>query len=172
MPCVFPLCDRTRPARVLFYACVSLVTADYTVSVRSNTTVRLRGNMKSPIQTFYSYLREAMFANKITASDISAHKGVHYTYIYNTIRKNANITLRTATQLAEAAGYHLEISFKPLDASKAVELEGTFDPDGPIYTARRVKSKAEASDAAAPADADKVATDAALDAEIEALLNG
>lgn len=139
--------------------------------------------MRTPIQAFYAYLREAMFANKITASRLSAEKGVHYTYIYNTLRKNANITMRTAQQLAEACGYHLNITFEPINASTPA-LAGTMAPDGPIFSARRSKSalkeSAEAKldfsnlETAVTAISDRVAAEVKddLEAEVEELLNG
>lgn len=101
--------------------------------------------MKNTIEQFYSLFREAMFANKLTASDISARKGVHYTYVYNSIRGNNNITLQTAQSLAEAAGYHLTLSFDPIDA-RSLTLTGNMDPTGPLYSERR-KSKTETTPA-------------------------
>lgn len=133
----------------------------------------------------FSQLREAMFENQLTASDLSQQNGTHYTYIYNTVRNNANVTLDTAQRLIEAAGYRAQLTFVPIDTAKP--LTGTMDPQGPLFTRRAPrgskKAQAEAEVTAQPtialnADA-KVsgitpATTAAqdLDAEIDALLEG
>lgn len=134
----------------------------------SHKLIRPRGFMKTVISQFYSLFREAMFENKLTASDISAAKGVHYTYVYNSIRNNANLTLQTADDMAKAAGYQMHVTFQPIDASRKT-LTGTMDPKGALYTERRTKPKpaVEAVLVTAEKPADPAA---ALDAEIEALL--
>lgn len=133
---------------------------------------------------FYSQLREAMFANKLSASDLAQRKGVHYTYVYNTVRKNANITIKTAEELADAAGYTLQITFVP--KAESAELKGDMDPSGPIFSARRKPGAAPAAKAEAQPEVegevvtemaatldpeDGVAEAVTLDQEIEALLN-
>lgn len=96
--------------------------------------------MKNTIQQFYSLFREAMHENKLTAADISAAKGVHYTYIYNSIRNNANLTLQTADDLARSAGYTLKLVFEPIDT--AAKLTGNMDSTGPLYSTRKPKAQA------------------------------
>lgn len=127
----------------------------------------------SAITQFYSLLREAMFENRLTAADISQRKGVHYTYIYNTIRKNANITLETAQQLAEASGYKLQVSFAPQGSSKP--LTGKMDSTGPLYTTRKPRTANEGrpADPAQPQEEPAPAADPAtsLEDEVNALLD-
>ena len=127
--------------------------------------------MKTVIQQFYSLFREAMFANKLTAADISARKGVHYTYVYNSIRNNANLTLQSAQDLAAAAGYELTITFAPKDGSEP--LSGKMDSSGPLFSQRRSRAAAKAEttkeSAVQTPSAPEPAAD--LDSEIEALLS-
>ncbi len=125
--------------------------------------------MKSVISQFYSLFRESMFANKLTASDLSTRMGVHYTYIYNTIRKNANITLATAQKMAEAAGYNLVVTFEPIDT--AAELVGTMDSTGGLYSQRRTKTAVKAAEAAeVEAEVAAQPSEAELDTELAELL--
>jgi transcriptional regulator with XRE-family HTH domain len=125
--------------------------------------------MNTANEQFYALLREAMFANKLTASDLSAAKGVHYTYIYNTIRKNANITMQTAEQLAEAAGYRLVLKFEPV--GKSAELVGNMESHGPLYSERRTKIATTAAEAVLDeAEAAAQPEPESLDAEVAELL--
>ncbi len=137
--------------------------------------------MSTPTEQFYSLVREAMFANQLTASDLSSRMEVHYTYIYNTVRNNANVTLQSATNLAEAAGYHMRISFEPIPGRNAAELTGTMEPTGKIYSRRRSKAEVDAAQKKVTVQAEDPKTVDAndvhvnpdandLDAEIEALL--
>lgn len=125
--------------------------------------------MKHASEQLYSQLREAMFENKLTASDISQKMEVHYTYVYNTIRKNANITLDTAAKLAFAAGYDLQLTLVPRDGS--APLTGTMDPQGPMFSARRKKVEpvvaVEATPAAEPAGVAEPITDDDINALLE-----
>jgi transcriptional regulator with XRE-family HTH domain len=117
---------------------------------------------KSIKDQFYSLLREAMFANQLTASDLSQRKGVHYTYVYNSIRKTANLTFKSAQDLAAAAGYAVKLVFEPLGGQP--ELTGSMDPEGKLFTARRAPAVQ-----AVQADLFKPTS---LDDEIESLLAG
>lgn len=123
----------------------------------------------SVTEQYYDLLAEASHANRTTAADLAVAKGAHPTYIYNTVRNKANLTFRSAEQLAEAAGYRMTISFEPLDGTKAT-LTGTMK-GGNLYTERRVKPARAASSAApaagAPVSAQTTAAD--LDAELAEL---
>lgn len=197
MPCVFPLCV-PRQVRGIFIDSNVIarlnapmqrsVSADYTYLTQSSITPR-RGTMstQTAIEQFYAQLREASFVNKVTASDISAKKGVHYTYVYNTVRKNANVTLKTAEELADAAGYRLVMHFEPKGGSS--ELVGNMDPQGALFSERRPRGSAKTAAAPMPpvTVTDKDPTTVSpqdghvdptpspqneLDAEIAALLEG
>lgn len=117
-------------------------------------------SIKSLIDQFYGQLREVMFANKLTSSDLAGLRGVHPTYIYNTIRSTKNLSLKTAQQLAEAAGYALKLTFVPTAAGRA-PITGTMEADGKTFSRRRTKEQIAAEAKAKEADA--------LDAELEAL---
>jgi hypothetical protein len=125
--------------------------------------------MKTLIEQFYSQFREAMFANKLTASDLSERRGVHYTYIYNSIRSNANMTLASAEQVASAAGYRLKLTFEPNNPSSQ-PLVGNMDAKGPLYSERRAKPKPTTTEPTVASEQAQLSTAADLDSEIDELL--
>lgn len=123
---------------------------------------------------FFSLILEAMQMRKISATQIAQESGTHYTYIYNSIRKNANMTMDVADRFARGAGYEMVVSFVPLDPDYP-ELTGEYDSTGPMFSGRaargegklRRKVKPESSPDITPS-ADTSPADAEL-AELESM---
>ena len=114
----------------------------------------------SPKSQFYSLFREATFANKTTVAQAAANQDIHYTYIYNALRFQSNITLESADTLAKAVGYKLKLSFEPIGSAPV--LAGNMEPTGRLFYDR--KKSATKVELVKPSEEELEAIEASLNA--------
>lgn len=123
---------------------------------------------------YYSLMHEAMYENGLTTGHIAAEVGNHYTYIYNLMRQQSNMSFDTAERIARGAGYQMEIVLRPIDPSTHVELKGDVPADIAVFTGRKARKSKKTAEAAAPAPAVEDTPEPApapAEASVEALVD-
>lgn len=120
---------------------------------------------------YYSLMHEAMHANGLTTGHIAAEVGNHYTYIYNLLRQQANMSFDTAERIARGAGYQMEIVLTPIDPATHVALKGTMPADSVVFNARKPRTKKTPEAAPVPEAAPEAAPVPEAEAEAEAAVD-